>query len=60
MKDLDEVDGVYIRFRMDGSLFNLRRLQANTTTQARLIRELLFANDTWLLAHTESSPQRIT
>lgn len=52
IKDLDEDDGAYIRFRMDGSLFNLQRLQANTKTQERLIRELLFADDATLVART--------
>jgi hypothetical protein len=28
-KDLDDEDGIYIRFRTDGNLFNLRRLQAH-------------------------------
>ena len=60
MKDLDEDDGIYIRFRMDGSLFNLRQLQGNTKTQERLIRELLFADDAALVTRAESFLQRIT
>ena len=52
IKNLDVDDGTYIRFRMDGSLFNLQRLQANTKTQERLIRELLFADDAALVVRT--------
>ena len=53
---LDDMDGVDIRFRIDGSLFNLRRLQVQTNTKE--IRELLFAAT--LVAGTESAMQRIT
>ncbi|GFR75558.1 ubiquitin carboxyl-terminal hydrolase 24 [Elysia marginata] len=59
-KDLAPEDGVYVRYRLDGSLFNLRRLQAHTKTQERLIRDLLFAGDAALVAHTEQALQRIT
>ena len=51
LDDLDDEDGVYIRYRTDGSLFNLRRLQAHSKTLEQLIRELLFADDAALLAH---------
>ena len=57
---LDVEDGVYIRYRTDSSLFNLRRLQAHTKISERLIRELLFADDAALVAHSESALQRIT
>ena len=58
--DLDDNDFVYIRYRLDGSLFNLRRLQAHTKTHERLIKDLLFADDAALVAHTERALQRIT
>ena len=55
----DLPDGIYIRFRTDGSLFNLRRLLALTKTIEELITELLFAYDCALLAHTEEALQHI-
>ena len=52
----DLSDGIYIRFRTDGSLFNLRRLLERTKTIEELITELLlFADDCTLLAHTEEA-----
>ena len=51
------LDGIYIRFRTDGSLFNLRRLLARTKTIGDLTTELLFADDYALLAHTEEALQ---
>ncbi|XP_076045742.1 uncharacterized protein LOC143027984 [Oratosquilla oratoria] len=59
-EDMDDEDGVYVRHRLDGSLFNLRHLQAHTKTQARLIQDLLFADDTVLVALTERAMQNIT
>ena len=59
-EDLDDEDGIYIRFRTDGNLFNLRRLQAHTKTLEKLISELLFADDAALVAHTEAALQRVT
>ena len=49
--DLEDEDFVYIRYRLDGSLFNLRWLQAHTKTHERLIMDLLFADDAALVAH---------
>ena len=54
-EDLHE--GIYIRFRTDGSVFNLRRLLAHTKTLERLVLDLLFADDCALLAHTEEALQ---
>ena len=52
-------DGIYIRFRRDGSVSNLRRLLARTKTMEELITELLFADDCALLAHTEEALRHI-
>ena len=32
-EDVDDKEGVYARYHLDGSLFNLRHLQAHTKTQ---------------------------
>ena len=45
--------GIYIRYRLDGSLFDLRRLTAKTKTLKRLLVEALFADDCALMAHSE-------
>ena len=55
----DMPDGIYIRFRTDDSLFNLRRLLTRTKTTEELITELLFADDCALLALTEEALQHI-
>ena len=57
VEDLDL--GVYIRYRLDGSLFDLRRLTAKTKTMERLITEALFADDCALMAHQENHLQTI-
>ena len=54
-KDCDE--GVPIQFRTDGSVFNLRRLQARTKIFESILRDLLFADDCALLAHSQNSAQ---
>ena len=44
-------EGVYVRFRYDGSIFHLRRLSAKTKALNSLIQEALFADDCALMAH---------
>ena len=58
--DLEVEDFVYIRYCLDGSLFNLQRLHVHTKTYEQLIKDLLFADDASLVAHTERALQRIT
>ena len=38
-------DGFPIRYRLDGKLFNLRRLQAKSKAQTDVLDELLYADD---------------
>ena len=52
-KLLDPSDGVQIQYRLDGNLFNIRRLQAFIH-----ILELQYAVDCVLLAHSPESLQR--
>ena len=44
--------GVYLQTRSDGNIFNLRRFNAKTKVSDILIRDLLFADDCALVAHT--------
>ena len=55
----DLPDGIYIHFKTDSSLFNLRRLLARTKTIEEVITEPLFADDCTLLANTEEALQHI-
>ena len=57
IRDLEQ--GVYLRYRHYGSLFDLRRLIAKTNTVKKTVLEALFANDCALMAHTESDLQII-
>ena len=49
--------GIYIRFRTDGSLFNLARLRAQTKTSMNLVQELLYADGCGIFAHSEDDLQ---
>ena len=52
-------DGVYMRTRLDGSLFNLGRLRAKKRTMEALIKDLLFADDAALTAHSNEGLQSL-
>ena len=60
MEDLDDEDGVYIRYCTDGSLFSLRHLQAHTKTLEQPFGDLLFADDAAIVAHTETALHHTT
>ena len=50
-------DGIYIRFRIDGSRFSLQCLLARTKTTEEIITELLFVDGCAPLAHTGETLQ---
>ena len=49
----DGDNGISIRYRFDGKLFNLRRLQAKSKMQTEILDEFLFADDMAKGAQTE-------
>ena len=54
----DSDTGFPIRYRFDGKLFNLRRLQAKTKVQADVLDEPFCANDMDKNASSEAKMQR--
>ena len=52
-------EGVYIQSRHDANLFNASHFKAKTKTAQILIRELLFADDSALVAHTPEQMQLV-
>ena len=54
----DGDNGVPIRYRFDGKLFNLRRLQAKPKVQTEMLDEFLFADDMAKGAPTEEKMQK--
>ena len=55
----DDDLGALIRFRTDGNVFNPRRLNSKTIISKVLFRDLIFADDCALLAHTVGNIQAI-
>ena len=54
----DGDNGIPIRYRFDGKLFNLRRLQAKSEVQTEVLDEFLFADDMAKGAPTEEKMQK--
>lgn len=52
-------EGVYLHSRSDGKLFNISRLKAKSKTRKVLIRDMLFADDAALAAHSEEQLQSL-
>ena len=55
----DMGDGIYIQFRQSADLFNVAHFRAKTKTTRILMRELLFADDSALVAHSAEEMQKI-
>lgn len=52
-------EGIYLRTRSDGKLFNLSRLRAKTKTQLKCLRDFLFADDAAVTAHSAEDLQQL-
>ena len=52
-------EGVYLHTRSDGRLFNPARLKAKRKVKKITIRDLLFADDAALVAHTAQDLQTL-
>ena len=51
--------GFYIRYRLDVSLFDQRRLTAKTKSRQTLLQEVLFSDDCAQMGHAEQDLQRM-
>ena len=51
--------GVYMHTRSDGKLYNIARLRAKTKVRETTIRDMLFADDVAVTAHTEYDLQQL-
>ena len=53
------LNGIPIRYRFDGKLFNLRSLQAESKVLTEVLDEFLFADDMAKDAQTEEKMQNV-
>jgi len=54
-----ELSGIELKFRLDGDVFNLKRLYAKTKIQTMSLLELLFADDAAVCANSAEDLQII-
>ena len=52
-------EGIYLRTRSDGRLFNLACLRAKTKVRKVLVRDMLFADDAAVATHTQEELQSL-
>ena len=52
-------EGVYLKARYDGRLFKISRLRSKIRVKESIVRELLFADDAALVAHSGESLQTL-
>ena len=55
----DMGDGIYIKSRQNADLFTVAHFRAKTKTTNILVRELLYADDSALIAYSAEEIQRI-
>jgi len=55
----DSSDGVFIQTRQNADLFNIAHFKAKTKTSQKIVREMLFADDSAMVAHEAQSIQRL-
>ena len=56
----DSTEGILLHTRSDGKLFNLSRLKAKSKIRRTLIRDMLFADDAAIVAHSQEELQQWT
>ncbi|KAL8601457.1 hypothetical protein ACOMHN_000399 [Nucella lapillus] len=56
----DSDPGIQITYRTDGGILNTQRLKAKTKVTKSLVRDLLYADDCAIVAHSEDDLQRVT
>ena len=52
-------EGIYLKTRSDGKLFNLARLKAKSKVRQILIRDMLFADDAAVASHSQQELQSL-
>lgn len=57
-QQIHPADGIRLSYRLDGNLFNLRRLHARSRVTEEAIHELQYADDTALVSSSEEGLQR--